>query len=246
MEQIESFLKHWPRAVFCMLFGGLLGLIAWMYLPKYFTASVPLHVSMDYNRTGKLDNLEQERLIGIVEDILHSDSVMEKVYLESGMQDYRTFFNNTQTFRTNNDWRLSIRGRDPKKVGELTLFWLDTVYDSLYSHLSHAMRAEALQDELEGLTRCITNTGNAEFTAICDTDPAALKQNIEALNEEILTENKASGGISPAIIIGEKNPKKLEIYPVSGTVALCTLLGSFCGLLAAFSIVWFRRPGENA
>ena len=44
MEQIESFLKHWPRAVFCMLLGALFGWIAWMFLPQDYTAVAGLSI----------------------------------------------------------------------------------------------------------------------------------------------------------------------------------------------------------
>ena len=245
MEQIESFLKHWPRAALCMLIGGLIGLIVWMFIPQQYTASVRLNISIDYNRTGKLDDLEEERVIGVVEDILHSDSVMETVYRESGMEDYRSFYDKTQITRTNDDWRLSLRNNDPEKAGKLALLWLDTAHEALYDHMSHAVRAEALQNELEGLTRCIQNSGNAGFTAVCGADPEALRRDIDTLTGQILTENKAAGGLSTAILIGEMNPKQLGIRPSSITAAAGALLGTFCGLLAAFALVWLPRREQE-
>ena len=246
MEQIESFLKHWPRTALLMLIGGLAGLIVWMFVPQQYTASVRLNISVDHNRTGKLEVLEEERIIGVVEDVLHSDNVMESVFRESGRDDYRGFFNNTLITRTNDDWRLSLRENDPEKAGKLTLLWLDTAYASLYDHLGHAVRAEALQNELDGLTRCIQNSGNAGFTAVCAADPEVLRSDIDALTEEILTENRAAGGISSAILIGDKNPKQLEIRPSSVTSSVSVLLGAFCGLLTAFALVWLPGRRERA
>lgn len=245
MEQVESFLKHWPRAVFCMLLGGLIGLIAWMFIPQQYTASIRLNVSIDHNRTGKLDNLEEERLIGIVEDVLHSDGVMEPVFRESGMEDYRDFYNSTQIFRTNDDWRLSLRGKDPEKAGKLTLLWLDTACSSLFEHIAHAIRADALRNELDGLSRCLRDS-SAPFSALCDTDPETLRQKIDKLTEDIITENRAAGGISSAILVGEKNPNLLEIKQSSLPVSASVLLGAFCGLLAAFALVWLPGKKEQA
>ena len=79
MKQIESFVKDWPRAVILMLAGALLGWVLWMFLPQQYTAVSTLSVSIDYNRTGKLDDLEQDRLLGITEDMIHSDKVMKAV-----------------------------------------------------------------------------------------------------------------------------------------------------------------------
>ncbi len=245
MEQIESFLNHWPRTVLCMLIGGLAGLIAWMFIPQQYTASVRLNISIDHNRTGKLEDIEEERIIGVAEDILHSDNVMDVVYRKSGADDYRKFYDTTQTTRTNHVWRLSLRGNDPEKTGSLTLLWLDTAYESLYAHISHAIRAEALRNELDGLTRCVQNNGNTAYTAICNADPETLKHDIDTLTEEISAEYKASGGISSAILIGEKNPEQLEIRASSLSVPVSVLIGAFCGLLAAFALVWLPRRREQ-
>ena len=43
-----------------MLAGAVLGYILWMFLPQYYTAVTRLSVSIDYNRTGKLEDLEED------------------------------------------------------------------------------------------------------------------------------------------------------------------------------------------
>ena len=110
MKQIESFVKNWPRAVILMLAGALLGWVLWMFLPQQYTAVCTLSVSIDYNRTGKLDDLEQDRLLGITEDMIHSDKVMKAVYQHSSEPDYQAFFAHTATTRTNQTWSLKITG----------------------------------------------------------------------------------------------------------------------------------------
>ena len=95
---------------------GMSGWIAWMFLPQNFIASVRLNLSIDFNRTGKLDDLEEARLIGIVEDSLHSDDIMEKVFRQSDQEDFRTFYNTTQIYRTNEDWSLTVTGEDPEEI----------------------------------------------------------------------------------------------------------------------------------
>ena len=83
MEKIESFIRHWPRAVLLMVIGALLGWTAWLFLPQNYTAVTKLSVSIDYNRTGKLDPLEQDRMLGITEDFLHSEEIMRPVFEQS-------------------------------------------------------------------------------------------------------------------------------------------------------------------
>ncbi len=245
MEQIESFLKHWPRTVILMLLGALLGWILWMFLPQNYVASVRLNLGIDFNRTGKLGDLEEARLIGIIEDSLHSDDIMEKVFEKSGRTDFRSFYNDTQIYRTNEDWSLTVSGDAPELIGRQALDWLDEAYETLYERLGHAIRAEALQNELEGLTRCVQNSGNTFNYAFCDSDPEKISEKINSYKNAIIEEEQAARGISSAILIGEKNPKQLEIRSVSRSAAIDTLLGAFCGLLISFAIVWFPEKGRK-
>ena len=244
MEKIESFIKHWPRAVLLMVLGALLGLGAWMFLPQHYTAVSKLSVSIDYNRTGKLDTLEQDRMLGITEDFLHSEDIMQPVFQQSSAQDYASFFARTRTTRTNETWSLTITGEDPEELGRLALLWLDTAYDSLNEGLAHAVKAEALQNELEGLTRCIQDSSGT--ASACPADPEEIRQQIEIYTTQIREEQNATRGLPAAIRIGVKDPGKLEIRSASRSAAADTFFGACCGLLIAFAIVWFPESRKHA
>ena len=228
-----------------MLAGALIGCVLWMFLPQQYIASVRLDLGIDFNRTGKLNELEEARLIGIVEDTLHSDGIMEKVYENSGQTDFRSFYDRTQIYRTNEDWSLTVTGTDPEKIGRLVLKWLDEAYDLLYERRTHAIRAEALRNELDSLTRCVQDMGGAPSTAVCETDPVEIFRQIEVYTDAVLAEEKAANGLSAALLIGEKNPKQLELRPVSRNMAANTLLGAFCGLLVSFAIVWLPEKDRK-
>ena len=238
MEQIETFLKHWPRAVFCMLLGALLGWAAWMYLPQKYAASVRIGVSINYNRTGKLDDMEQDRILGVTEDILHSDEVMNALFQKSSDPDYKTFFEKTRTVRTNERWTLSVTGDDPEEIGKLALLWLDSSYELLNGCLDHAVRAEALQNELDGLTRCVQNRASVYYSD-CPADMDETYREIDGLAAQIREEKEASRGLSAAILPGAKQPGSLVIRPASRSAAADIFLGAMCGLAAAFAAVWF-------
>ena len=243
MKQIESFVKNWPRAVILMVAGALLGWVLWMFLPQQYTAVCTLSVSIDYNRTGKLDDLEQDRLLGITEDMIHSDKVMKAVYQYSSEPDYAAFFAHTATTRTNQTWSLKITGKDPKEIGEAAIAWLDLAYGELRNALDHAIRAEALQNEIEGLSRCIQDSAAAAMTAGCTAGPEETLQTIENLSARLGEEQIQAGGISSAIRLGLKNPDQLQIRPASRSAAADILIGALVGLLAAFAIVWI--PGRD-
>lgn len=245
MEQIELFLKRWPRTVILMLLGGLVGWIAWMFLPQQYAAVSHFSVTIDYNRTGSLDNLQEDRLLGITEDILHSDAVMEEVFRQSSDTDYKTFYAKTLTTRTNETWALSITGHDPEELSRLALYWLDIAYDRLDDALTHAYLAEEYEKAMEGLTGCIQNSASGVTVSGCPSDPAALMSAIDDLMDHILTERAASHGISSAVCLGGKNPGQLEIRPASRSAAMDTLLGAMIGFIISFAIVWVPRSGKE-
>ena len=243
MKQIESFIRHWPLALFLMLlFGGF----AWfIWRPGSYRAFTRLSVGIDYNRTGKLDDLEEDRLLGITEDIIHSDAVMQKVFLQqSSESDYVAFFHRTALTRTNQTWSLMISGEDPEEIGRAAVFWLNTAYEALRSALDHAVRAEALQNELEGLTRCIQDSDLAVMTAACPDDPEEIHRRIEELGGQISEELLLSGGISPSIRLGPKNSGELNMQLANRSAAAYTLIGALIGLLIAFAIAWIPRGND--
>ena len=245
MDRIELFIKRWPRTVLLMIAGGIIGYLLWMFIPQQYTAVSKLSVSIDYNRTGKLDDLEQDRLLGITEDILHSDSVMKSVFGKASETDYPTFFETTRTTRTNETWSLAVTGKDPKEAAELSLLWLDTACEALHEAHRHAILAEAYQNELDGLTRCIQNTVQTAQPAGCPDDPESLSGMITGYTQKIQDELLSSGGISTAIRIGEKNPEQLQLRPSSRTAAADTILGAFCGLIISFALCCVPKGNDR-
>ena len=222
------------------------GASAWfLWQPGEYRAFTRLSVGIDYNRTGKLDDLEEDRLLGITEDIIHSDAVMQQVFLQQSSEpEYNAFFRRTAMTRTNQTWSLMVSGEDPEEIGRSAVFWLDTAYEALRSALEHAVRAEALQNELDGLTRCIQDSDAAVMTAACPEDPERIHRLIEDLSSQISGEQLLSGGISAAIRLGPKNSGQLEIRPASRSAAAYTLIGALTGLLITFALAWIPRGND--
>ena len=244
MKQIELFVRKWPRTILLMILGAVIGYVLWMYIPQEYTAETKLSVSIDYNRTGKLYDMEQDILLGITEDILHSDAVMKKVFEQSGASDYASFFADTTTTRTNKTWSLSIRGKDPESIGRSALLWQQTAADHLRDAVDHAVRAEALQNELDGLTRCISDGNGSVTPAGCPVSTEETLSTIDLLQSLIREEQTESSGISSAIRIGPVSADQLEIRHASRGAAVDTFLGALAGLLVSFALVWFPKGGK--
>ncbi len=242
MEQIETFIKHWPRAVLLMILGGVIGLHVWMFSPKTYTASVTLAVGIDYNRTGTLTDLEEDRLLGISEDIIHSDEVMAVPFALSDETEYADFFRRTTVSRTNSVWTLSVNGKDAELAGKLALSWLDAARERLLDAQAHALKAEALRDELEGLTRCVQYSAENVPASVC---PVVDEGTIDEYAARVLEEEEVSHGLPSAVRVGAANPNELTLKPASRGAAYDTLLGALCGLIAAFAIVWLPAKKER-
>lgn len=228
-----------------MVLGGAVGWVLWMFLPQQFTSITRLAVSIDYNRTGKLEDLEEDRLLGITEDILHSRAVMEEVWRQSGEEDYQDFFDHTLTTRTNETWSLSITGSDPKKIGTLSLLWLDIAHDALKEAKVHAIKAEALQNELDGLSHCIQDSVLAVIPSGCPDSAEETLARIDEYAKAIQDELSLSHGLSTAVQIGQKHAEQLEIRPASRSAAADTVIGAVIGLLISFGMCWSRRTGAK-
>ena len=246
MKQIETFIRHWPRTVFLMLAGALAGYVLWMFLPQEYNALTKLSISIDYNRTGKLDDLEEDRLIGVTEDILHSEAVMRQVFEKSSAETYEDFFARTRTFRTNDTWSLAVTGKDPQEIAASALLWLDKAYEMLQDAQRHAFLAEAYQNELDGLTRCVAESAEGVISSGCSGDPETLSQPIESYTQSIQEELQASHGLSTAIRIGQKHPERIELRAASRTAALSTILGAFCGLIISLAICMIPKGSKKA
>lgn len=242
MEQIESFLKNWPRAVLLMILGGVIGLHVWLFSPKTYTASVTLAVGIDYNRTGTLSELEEDRLLGISEDIIHSDEVMAVPFALSGETDYNAFFRRTNVSRTNSAWTLSVSGKDAELTGRLALSWLDAAHERLIDAQEHAIKAEALRNELEGLTRCVQYSAENVPASVC---PVVEEDALNEYAARIIEEENVSHGLPSAVRVGAANPNELTLKSASRGAAFGTLLGALCGLLAAFAFVWFPQKKDR-
>ncbi len=66
-----------------MVLCALSGYAAARLLPERIEATATLSISIDHHRTGVLTDLEQDRMIGVSEDIIRSADVLEAIRIQS-------------------------------------------------------------------------------------------------------------------------------------------------------------------
>ena len=236
MKEVEAFFAHWLRGVLCTFVGALLGIVLSLWIPKQYDATAHLTVTIDYNKTGTLDELAQDRLIGGSEDIIHSDAVLSAACGETESCTADSLQDKIRITRTLETWTLSVRDSNPTRAAETALNWQRAAYDALWDAHEHAVKADAAQKRLDAITECLQEPG-------CP-DAESLPAEIDTLSAEIRSENEAAHGLSSAIRIGSLNPSGLELRSASRSTAVGALLGALVGLIFAFALVWLpeRKP----
>ena len=111
----------------------------------------------------------------------------------------------------------------------------------------HAVRAEALQNELDGFSRCIQESVSYVVPSGCPETAEETFGRISEYAEAIQNELSLSHGLSTAVLIGQKHAEQLEIRPASRNAAVDTMIGAVLGLLIAAGWVWVndRRSADQ-
>lgn len=245
MIYINEFLKHWRRCVLLMILCGAAGYLISEIQPRSYRATVYLTTAIDHNRTGSLDELEEDRMLGIAEDIINSDVVFQTVCQNLDFCTPKDFRQSIQIERTIDLWALTVFSKDPADAVTRARLWLETAYDALIKSQNHAIRAEALKIRLDGFESCIQDSVSGNPPAVCaEADFETLLENIRQTAETIQQEQLLSNGISSAVMFGPLNPGHILLQDSRSTRGILTLIGSFIGLLLSGLLV-FLLPADK-
>ena len=243
---MSNFLKHWNRTAIVMILSATIGFVLAVLLPKEYAATVFIETAVDYNRTGSLEDLEQDRILGIAEDIINSDSVFSTVGEKVDHESVEELRERIRISRTNDQWSLTMVGNDPEGIAELALAWLDAAWNALTEAQTHAARAELLQEQVDVLEPCISLIGTASLPTVCyEKSFSEVQDEINRYSEAYSQEMVLSKGLSTAVRFGEKNPGALRLENASRTVAERTFFGAIAGLLLSFLFEWFHPDKEK-
>ncbi len=225
-----------------MILGGVVGYgVSFLRTPSY-QATVYLTTAIDNSQTGSLEELEADRMLGITEDILTSDAVLSPVcQMSPGCEDLQVLRTQVQIERTIGLWALSAFSDDAVEAVRLARLWLKTGHAALLERQTHALQAEMLSRQLEGLTACVQDAADGHPPVICSgPDMETLLTDIRTMSEHIQDERQLSGGISPAILFGPLNLDHIQLRDLNAAPGLLSLLGAFAGLLLSILLLIFR------
>lgn len=238
----EKIIQNWRKCVILMIIGGIAGFLLFYILPRVYSVSVYLTTAIDYNRTGSLDELEEDRMLGIAEDIINSDLVLQSVCQKLEACSPASFRENIRIERTIDFWSLTVSSKDAADAVRRARLWLETAYSVLADSQNHARQAEILEIRSTGMESCVQESVNGVPPVICD-EPnfETLLDKIQKNSEEIAHQRHLSNGISSAILFGPMNLDHIDLKQSGSSHGFLTIIGSIIGLLFFLVCIFFSH-----
>lgn len=244
---IERYASNWRQIILLIILGGIAGFFLSRILPERYTATAFLSFSIDHNQTGALTNLEEDRMIGVMEDIIKSTPVIAKVCQDGSVCTKDEFHESTSLNRSNDRWYLTASGNDPDETAAFVSNWYDEAYSALTQASLHATEARFFERSLDNLSACVTHIGDQSILSNCPADAAESFAMIEEASQTYHASLALSNGLSPAIRLGLKQngSADIRIDRSSFSQGLFTLLGTLIGFLVSLLICFLAPHPEN-
>ena len=239
----ERYTSNWRQIILLIILGGIAGFFLARILPERYTATAFLSVSIDHNQTGALTDLEEDRMIGVMEDIIKSTPVIAKVCQDGSVCTNEEFLERISLNRTNDRWYLTVSGNDPDETAASVSNWYDEAYSALTQSSVHATEARFFERSLDNLSTCVAHIGDQSILSNCPADAAESFAMIEETSQRYHASLSLSNGLSPAIVMGLKQngPADIRMERSSSSQGLLTLLGALIGFLVSL-LICFLAP----
>jgi len=246
-ESIKQALPGWWLIVFLMILGGISGWIFHLFIPPVYEARAVITISMDFDKR-ELTQREQDIAFNSAEAISTSSEVMSAVIAEAQANGYSIDLPYIKTHffveRMLSVWELRVRYRDPKVAADLANIWSEKVTSALKSALDHAMQADQLQLEIDGLNSCITGASGQDPTNQYNCDGYSQEEiqiMLQDRMEKLAIEKESSLGIISIMTIGLTGSASLPEKPVIYGLGSLVLAGACIGLVISLWVIYIRK-----
>ncbi len=248
MPYLEKYTARWKLNVLLMILGGIAGLLFARILPNRFQATGFLTASIDYRLTGSLTDIEADRMLGAMEDIIKSDEVISRVCQAESDCNKASFLNQIKLARTNDSWLLTVLAEPADEAVRLTASWMEQSHAALTACSENAAEARTLEKALDNLSMCVTRTGNQAAFSDCPADTAELFSRISETAQLLAEKQELSQGLSPAVVLGglQNDPAEIIVRRAGLNDGLLTVLGFLIGLLVSLVIPFLAPESQKA
>jgi capsular polysaccharide biosynthesis protein len=153
---LENAFRSWWVIVVLMLLGALLGFVLNQARPPLYEAHAAIAISIDFTRSGDLEDYEEDYVIGIAGAVIASSQVREAVAAQMGLPPAE-LADRVSFERSYAVWTIRARDPSPQRAAELANVWADEAYQALGDSLEQAMLASRYAGQLDQLERCLVN-----------------------------------------------------------------------------------------
>jgi hypothetical protein len=239
---LQRVVSRWWIVLSLMISGALVGFGFHFILPPIYEASAIISVNLDFPK-AILTQTEEDDAFNSASGIINSSSVMNNVIAEAAREGFSLtppqFHRDFYLEGRLSVWSLLVRERDPKAAAALANIWAQISMDALNTALTHALQADQLQTQINGLENClagVTPRAGAVQQECQGYSHDVIQSMLLEQTASMINERKLSLGILSITTFGLTDqavaPGTPVVYGQGGLVLAGAFLGFFISLWA--------------
>ena len=246
LETFEYALKRWWLVALLTFVGGSLGWLYHRFQSPLYEARAAMIAQIDFTQTGELTELEQDQAIGAVIALMTSPPVLDQVLQQAqalGLPvESFTYGKNAFLERRRSVLEMQVRDPDPKLAASLANLWADTAYAVLSESYKHALKAQSLRSDINGLVTCLQAPEGASPPGIlCEAGtPEEIQSRIQTAQTSLNSETLASNALLPAMLFDLSKRADIPLTPVAYRANLFVLGGALIGFVLGVILASLR------
>jgi len=237
-ETLENAFRSWWLIVVLMMLGGLVGFALNRIRPPLYEAISVIAVSIDFSRSGDLEDYEEDYVIGIAGDVIQSSEVVAHVADLAGISQDQL---NSQLYleRSYYTWTLRARDASSQRAAELANLWADQAVQELGASLEQALLADRYANQLDQLEDCMAHP---EPAPVLCSDLSQVRLQIEEISTLQRDAIVQSRGVPSYTLFTLSQRAAVPTRPAVFNQGQMVLAGALIGLLLALWAIHLRLP----
>ncbi len=242
--QLSRLLKYWWVIVFAAILGAGVGFaLHWIQKPVY-ESRASITASINYVRTGKLTDVEEDEALNVVGDIIASDEIKELAFTRA-TQDAKL----EQTGdlpqmiveREGSRFVFRVRSTDPQLSANIVNYWSQSAFEILSIAGQNAEQAEQYWIIIEDLSSCIQRATMVQpaFVGCTDSNLTQLLAEISRVEPELNAAQQGARGVQPGMMFFAGELAEKNTSPVANSTNLLVFGGAVVGFMIGIIAVEF-------
>ena len=245
---------RWRSAVLLFAAAAVGALAGWVFIrfhPPVYEALVVLVVEIDLSHTGELTDIEEDHALGVIDSLISSTQVHEKVAaaalvegIDTGLHDLEKRLLAERLFR---EWTLRVRHEDAYTAARLVDLWSIAAQQTLQAAGGSALQVDALYRRDDTYENCFKGSPVQPVHAYCGLQAWEL---IEAGNRSeiyiIHRKKQESQGVLSGMSFHLAGEVQTRDRPVLYDPVVSIAGSALTGMLTAMALLFFWGARRGA